>query len=166
MPAVRDRVVEAAVLGWLRPRVEPALSDAVFGYRPGRSVSGAQGRLLTLAEGDRPVAVRADVARCFSSVSHARVLAALDRLDVPAGLVTLVAALLGAPSEGAAREPGRGLPLGSALSPTLSNLALDPLDRALEAAGLPHVRYGDDVAAAVRTLGEGRESVSRGLKIQ
>ena len=160
VPAVRDRVVEAAVLGWLRPRLEPRLSDAAYGYRPGRSVAGAQARLLDFARAGRPVAARADVRRFFPSVSHARVLAELERAGVDGALVALVHALLAAPSEGGSGPPGLGLPVGSALSPLLSNVALLPFDRALEAAGHRHVRYGDDVAAACPTGGEARAALA------
>ena len=152
IPAVADRVVERSLAAALSPLVDPWLSPCSFAYRPGRGHLDAVRRLAAAREEGAHLVVRADVDDCFDDLPHAPVLPWLARLVHDERVLDLVALLLarpGAPPDpppAGGAGPGRGLPQGSPLSPLLSNVVLDQLDRRLAVAGQPLVRYADDLA--------------------
>src|SRR5690606_13215402 len=78
--AVRDRVVQRALLVPLQARLDPLLAEAAFAYRPGRSPEAAARRLAAYCANGHPVVARGDIRAFFGSISHARLLATLDAL--------------------------------------------------------------------------------------
>jgi CRISPR-associated endonuclease Cas1 len=138
----------------LRESLDRVLTEAVFGYRRGRSAQAAAARVRELiAEGYRYV-VEADIADFFPSVDLDRLDGLLDRLLPPAdtALRGLLRRLLRAPylEEGDLRPRGQGLAQGSPLSPLLANLYLGHFDEALLAAEAHLVRYADDFVMLAR----------------
>lgn len=139
IPAVRDRVLQTAVLQVLTPLIDPSFHEASFAYRPGRGVPHALARLEQMALGERWL-VDLDIADFFDSVEHALLRSDIAARIADASLYRLFLVWLRAFS-----RRGRGIAQGSPVSPFLSNLFLHPVDLQLEAAGIGFVRYADDI---------------------
>lgn len=144
-----DRLIEEALLPLVARAAETRLSDAVHGYRRGRSTfTAALAASRLLAGGRRHVALL-DIANFFPSVRREPLAPLLEDL-LGAHVAEIVLALAGAPAtvDGALVTRPVGLTLGRVLSPVLSNLALLPLDDACAESGFGYVRYGDDLFVA------------------
>ena len=153
IPTVLDRLIEQAVLQVLQPRWDPSFSEHSYGFRPGRSahqaVAAAQGYI---AEGCRWV-VDLDLEKFFDQVCHDRLMAKVADRIADKRLLKLLRAYLnaGVMEDGLVRPTDAGTPQGGPLSPLLSNLVLDELDRELERRGHRFVRYADDCNIYVRS---------------
>ena len=153
VPTVIDRVIQQAVLQRLQPLWDPTFSEASYGFRPGRSahqaVAKAQGFVI---QGYRYV-VDIDLAKFFDRVSHDRLMAKVSERIADKRVVRLIRAFLtaGALEDGLVSQGREGTPQGGPLSPLLSNLVLDELDKELERRGHQFVRYADDCNIYVRT---------------
>ena len=146
IPCVADRVVQTAVAFVLSPIVEPAMSAASFGYRPGLGVTDAVERVIELRRRDkRKWVLESDVARYFESVPHRPLFDLIDARSGDARLTELVAVWL---AKSGTR--GRGLLQGSPLSPLLANLYLDEVDHLLDGPAARLVRYADDFVLLAR----------------
>ena len=139
IPCVADRVAQTAVAFALTPLLEPAMSPASFGYRPGLGVADAVARVDELRRENRIWILESDVARFFETVPHSRLLALLDARTGDSLLTELVASWLDR-----AGVEGCGLLQGSPLSPLLANLYLDEIDHLLDGPEGRLVRYADD----------------------
>lgn len=163
---IRDRVVHAALKQVLEPILEPDFWPFSFGFRPGRSVPGALAealRLLSPPPGQEippfTFAVHVDVASCFDTIDHELLLAELTKHVADSILLQLVNQILEPGSITVRRLFRRrivGLVQGSALSPLLCNLYLDPLDQGLRDLELNSqntiraLRYADDLLLLAR----------------
>jgi RNA-directed DNA polymerase len=153
VPTVVDRLIQQAVLQTLTPIFDPHFSDASFGFRPRRSAHMAVERARGhIAEGYRWV-VDVDLDRFFDRVNHDALMARIARRVGDRRLLRLIRRYLeaGAMSQGVVVEDDEGTPQGSPLSPLLSNIMLDDLDRELERRGHRFVRYADDLRVYVRS---------------
>lgn len=162
VPPLDDRVVERAVLNELQPLIDPVLTEAAHAYRPGRGVHSAVRAVARLRDEGFTTIARADVDDCFPSIDRARVREALDRIPMEAQVRDLLDRFL--VRRAAARRPEdhlTGLPQGSPLSPLLMNLVLTPFDEALLAAGIPMVRYADDLVLAARHAADAESALAR-----
>ena len=139
IPCVIDRVAQSAVGFILGPMLEPAMSPASFGYRPGLGVADAVARVAELRRENRNWVLESDVARFFETVPHSRLLALLDARTGDSRLTELVASWLDRSG-----VEGCGLLQGSPLSPLLANLYLDEIDHLLDGPDGRLVRYADD----------------------
>jgi RNA-directed DNA polymerase len=166
IPTVLDRLIQQAGQQVLSPQWDPTFSEASYGFRPGRSahqaVAGAQ---RYIAEGYGWV-VDLDLEKFFDRVNHDRLMAKVAERVKDKRLLKLIRAYLnaGMMADGLVSFMGEGVPQGSPLSPLLSNLVLDELDRELENRGHRFVRYADDCNIYVRSERAGRrvmEGVSR-----
>src|SRR6202162_664022 len=146
IPCVLDRFVQQAVLQVLQKRWDPTFSEHSHGFRPGRSAKQAvhEAQQYT-AEGDRWV-VELDLEKFFDRVNHDRLLAAVAKRVADKRMLKLIRAFLeaGVMEDGLVSPVDEGTPQGGPLSPLLSNLVLDELDRELERRGHRFVRYADD----------------------
>jgi RNA-directed DNA polymerase len=153
IPTVLDRLIQQAVLQVLQPRWDPTFSEHSYGFRPGRSahqaVAAAQGHI---AAGYRWV-VDLDLKRFFDRVNHDRLMAKAAERIADKRLLKLLRAYLhaGVLEDGLVQPTDEGTPQGGPLSPLLSNLVLDELDRELERRGHRFVRYADDCNIYVRS---------------
>jgi RNA-directed DNA polymerase len=153
IPTVLDRFIQQAVLQVLQARWDPTFSEHSYGFRPGKSahqaVAKAQG---TIAEGYGWV-VDMDLEKFFDRVNHDRLMAQVAKRESDKRLLKLLRAFLEAGAmEGGLVSPTReGTPQGGPLSPLLSNLVLDELDRELTRRGHRFVRYADDCNIYVRS---------------
>ena len=162
IPAVRDRVVQAAVVNVLEPIFEAKFRDCSYGFRPGRSPRQALDRVsLALAQGQTWV-VDADIRGCFDTIPHAPVIAEVAREVADGTLLDLLTAFLKAGVlEGQDFQPTEiGTPQGAVLSPLLANIYLHRLDDALTAQGYTLVRYADDFVVLCHSQAEAEAALA------
>src|ERR1700741_677087 len=166
IPCVLDRFVQQAVLQVLQKRWDPTFSEHSHGFRPGRSAKQAVHEAQQyIAEGHRWV-VDLDLEKFFDRVNHDRLLAAVAKRVADKRMLKLIRAFLkaGVMEDGLVSPVDEGTPQGGPLSPLLSNLVLDELDRELERRGHRFLRYADDCNIYVRSHRAGQrvmESITR-----
>ncbi len=152
-PALRDRIVQRALLAACEPHFAQWLHRDVHGYVRGRSTLTAQHRAAGFAAAGLRWCLHVDVADAFGTVPRDR-LQALWAEVADAETAAVVAQFAGATivDDGVAVAVApTGIPLGQPISPLCLNLWLGPLDRALDAAGWSFVRYGDDLLVLAAT---------------
>jgi group II intron reverse transcriptase/maturase len=153
VPTVLDRLIQQAIAQVLVPIFDPGFSEHSFGYRPGRSCQQAvkTARGYT-AEGYEWV-VDVDLEQFFDRVQHDALMARVARKVADRRLLRLIRRYLeaGIMVGGVVQVRAEGTPQGSPLSPLLSNIMLDDLDRELERRGHRFVRYADDVRVHVQS---------------
>jgi len=168
IPTVIDRMIQQALLQVMQPHFDATFSDASFGFRPGRSAQQAVLRAREhIAAGHRWV-VDMDLEKFFDRVNHDVLMARLARRVKDKRILRLIRRYLtvGMMEGGIVSPRVEGTPQGGPLSPLLSNILLDELDRELEQRGHRFVRYADDCNIYVRSQKAGErvlESVERFL---
>ena len=166
IPTVLDRFVQQAGLQVLQKRWDPTFSEHSHGFRPGRSAKQAVHEAQQyIAEGYRWV-VDLDLEKFFDRVNHDRLMAAMAKRVADKRMLKLIRAFLeaGVMENGLVSPVDEGAPQGGPLSPLLSNLVLDELDRELERRGHRFVRYADDCNIYVGSERAGQrvmESITR-----
>ena len=169
IPTVLDRLIQQAISQVLTPIFDPTFSDGSFGFRLGRSTHQAVQRARQyMAAGHRWV-VDLDLEKFFDRVNHDVLLARLRRRVKDSRLLGLIHRyLVAGMMEGGLVSPRtEGTPQGSPLSPLLSNVMLDDLDKELEHRGHRFVRYADDCNVYMRSRRAGQRvmaSVERFLQ--
>jgi RNA-directed DNA polymerase len=169
IPTALDRLIQQALLQVLTPLFDPAFSDSSFGFRPGRSAHQALDRAQEhIASGHRWV-VDMDLEKFFDRVNHDVLMARLARRIADKRILKLIRRYLQAGiMEGGVTSPrSEGTPQGGPLSPLLSNVLLDELDKELERRGHRFVRYADDCNIYVRSRRAGErvlDTIERFLK--
>jgi RNA-directed DNA polymerase len=154
IPNVVDRIVQQAVLQVLSPQYEPTFHASSHGFRPGRSCHTAIAEACRHLEEGLEWVVDLDLSRFFDRVHHERLLAKLAERIQDRRLLTLIRQMLRAKvvmPDGVVVSTEEGTPQGGPLSPLLSNIVLDELDRELERRGHRFVRYADDCNIYVRS---------------
>jgi len=157
IPTVIDRMIQQALLQVLQPIFDPIFSEESFGFRPGRSAHGAVVRAREhIAAGYRWV-VDLDLAKFFDRVNHDVLMARVARRVKDKRVLFVIRRYLQAGiMEGGLVSPRvEGTPQGGPLSPLLSNILLDDLDKELERRGHRFVRYADDSNVYVRSKAAG-----------
>src|ERR1700719_3936862 len=153
IPCVLDRFVQQAVLQVLQKRWYPTFSEHSHGFRPGRSAKQAVHKAQQyIAEGYLWV-VDLDLEKFFDRVNHDRLLAAVAERVADKRMLKLIRAFLeaGVMEDGLVSPVDEGTPQGGPLSPLLSNLVLDDLDKELARRGHRFCRYADDCNIYVRS---------------
>ena len=147
IPCALDRFIQQAVQQVLQRRWDPTFSEHSYGFRPGRSAHHAIAQAQRYIADGAGYVVDLDLEKFFDRVNHDRLLGHVARRVADTRLLTLIRAFLNA----GVMENGlvgprmdEGVPQGGPLSPVLSNLVLDELDRELERRGHRFVRYADD----------------------
>src|SRR6201993_3644351 len=148
IPTVIDRVIQQAVLQRLQPQWDPTFSEHSYGFRPGRSAHQAVAQAQAYVIDGYRFVVDIDLAKFFDQVNHNRLLAAVAKRVSDRRVLRLDGGLF--------EESREGTPQGGPLSPLLSNLVLDELDRELQRRGHRFVRYADDCNIYVRSEKAGR----------
>jgi RNA-directed DNA polymerase len=153
IPTVLDRFIQQAVMQVLQRQWDPTFSDHSYGFRPGRSAHQAVAQAQRyIAEGYSWV-VDLDLAKFFDRVNHDKLMAQIAKRVEDKRLLKLIRTFLnaGVMENGLVSPSVEGTPQGGPLSPLLSNLVLDSLDRELERRGHRYVRYADDSNIYVRS---------------
>lgn len=167
IPNVIDRMVQEATRQVLEPLYEPTFHPSSHGFRPGRSCHTAIAEAVQYLERGYEVVVDLDLEKFFDKVCHQRLLSRLAQRVSDGRILALVSLMLKAKvvmPDGVVVSTDEGVPQGGPLSPLLSNIVLDELDRELHQRGHHFVRYADDVNIYVRTECAGHRvmaSVSR-----
>ncbi len=166
IPAVIDRVIQQAISQVLGYIWEPVFSGSSFGFRPGRSQHDAIEHAKSLIEQGYRNIVDLDLEKFFDRVNHDRLLSRLATRITDKRVLALIRHCLnsGILIGGLVSPTEEGVPQGGPLSPLLSNVVLDELDKELERRGLRFVRYADDCVIYVRSYRAAcrvKESISR-----
>ncbi len=153
VPRVRDRVVHATLKLLLEPIFEPLFSDHSYGFRPGRSQVQAVEAARKIVAGGKPYVVDLDLSKFFDRIHHDRLIARLGQTIPDQRILRLVGMILrsGIMANGLVTPSTEGAVQGSPLSPLLSNIVLDELDKELERRGLEFCRFADDCNIFVKT---------------
>ena len=163
VPCVIDRVIQQAILQVLTPIFDPSFSESSYGSRPQRSAHGAIQQVKTIVKAGYRVVVDLDLEKFFDTVNHDVLMSRVSRKVTDKVLLGLIGRYLRAGVlVGNTVEPTDwGTPQGSPLSPLLSNILLDDLDKELEARGHRFVRYVDDLVILVKSRRAGRRVMAK-----
>ena len=153
VPTVLDRFLQQVVLQVLQKRWDRTFSDHSYGFRPGRSAHQAVARAQQYVCEGYGWVVDLDLEKFFDRVCHDKLMARIGQRISDKRLLKLIRAFLtaGVMENGLVSAVEEGTPQGGPLSPLLSNLVLDELDRELERRGHRFVRYADDSNVYVRS---------------
>jgi RNA-directed DNA polymerase len=164
IPAVRDRVVQAALRHVLEPIFETEFAGHSYGFRPGRGAKDALRRVDGLLQAGHHWVVDADLKSYFDTIPHERLMALVKARVADGRVLALVESFLraGVMEEAKGWQPTeRGTPQGGVISPLLANLYLDPFDQQMAGAGWELVRYADDFVILCRTEAEAQNALSQ-----
>jgi RNA-directed DNA polymerase len=162
IPAVRDRVVQAALKLVVEPVFEADFRPASFGFRPKKAAHDALQVLLDESFRGRRWVMETDIANCFAAIPHDRLMSAVEERVCDRKVLKLLRAMLaaGVLEEGTVRRTVSGTPQGGVISPLLCNVYLNRLDRAWETKGSGVlVRYADDLLAMCSTRAEAEHAL-------
>lgn len=163
IPNVIDRVVQQAVHQVLSPHYEPTFHEWSHGFRPGRSCHTAIAQAKEHLETGLDWVVDIDLEKFFDEVHHDRLISKLEQRIADRRVTRLIRQMLRAKvvlPDGVLVASERGTPQGGPLSPLLSNIVLDELDRELSERGHRFVRYADDCNVYVRSERAGQRVLS------
>src|SRR6201986_5052097 len=165
IPTVLDRLIQQAVMQVLQADWDGTFSETSFGFRPGRSAHQAVERAQAYIASGYAVVVDIDLEKFFDRVNHDILMGLVAKRVADKRLLKLIRAFLnaGVMEEGLVSPMEEGTPQGGPLSPLLSNLMLDELDKELEKRGHRFVRYADDCNIYVRSQKAG-ERVLAGIE--
>ncbi len=146
VPCIRDRAVQATLKLLLEPLIDPYFSPNSYGFRPERNQRQAVEAAREIVERGKEYVVDIDLSKFFDRVNHDRLIARLKSYIDDTRILRLIGMSLrsGVMIDGVVEATEEGTTQGSPLSPLLSNVVLDELDRELESRGLEFCRYADD----------------------
>src|SRR5437660_10604128 len=153
IPTVLDRFIQQAVLQVLQAEWDPTFSEHSFGFRPKRSAHQAVARAQELIASGHDTVVDLDLEKFFDRVNHDILMGLVAKRVADKRVLKLIRGFLtaGVLTDGLVGPTEEGTPQGGPLSPLLSNLMLDVLDKELERRGHNFVRYADDCNIYVRS---------------
>ena len=153
IPSVVDRVIQQAIVQVLTPIYEEQFSNNSFGFRPNRSCEMAVIKVLECFNDGYDWVVDIDLQSFFDEVNQDKLIGIIRRTIKDGNLVSLIRKFLqsGVMEKGIIQETKKGTPQGGNLSPLLSNIMLNELDKELEKRGLNFVRYDDDCLIMVKS---------------
>ena len=171
IPTVVDRLVQQAIHQVLTPIYERQFSMTSYGFRPKRGCHDALRRAQKIVDEGYRYVVDLDLERFFDTVSHSKLIEILSHTIKDGRVVSLIHKYLrsGVMNRGLFETSTEGTPQGGPLSPLLSNIMLNELDKELESRGHPFVRYADDAlifCKSKRAAQRVKESITRFIEGQ
>lgn len=153
IPTVIDRMIQQAIAQKLQQIYEPKFSEGSYGFRPCRNAQQAVRRARTYMNEGYTWVVDVDLEKYFDTVNHDKLMAILAREVKDKRVLKLIRAYLnsGVMINGVKVKTDKGCPQGGPLSPLLSNIMLDELDKELEKRGHKFCRYADDCQLYVKS---------------
>jgi RNA-directed DNA polymerase len=160
IPTVTDRVIQQAIVQKLTPIFERQFSDNSYGFRPNRSAHQAIEQARENIEDGYNIVVDIDLEKFFDRVQHDKLMALISKSISDKPTLKLIRRYLqaGILENGLVKPNTEGTPQGGPLSPLLSNILLNELDKELESRKLRFVRYADDCNIFVKSLRAENES--------
>jgi len=162
IPVVTDRIVQQAIVQVVEPLFDAQMSTRSYSYRKDRKAHDAIATIIQdVKEGFRAV-VDADIDSFFDTLDHEVVMSRVRARIADGRVLDLIEAFLkaGISENNVVTVPTEGTPQGGVISPWLSNLVLDDLDKALESKQWRHVRYADDFVVLCRSLEEAQDALA------
>lgn len=153
IPTVIDRIIQQTMVQVLSPIYEEQFNDNSFGFRPGKSCEQAVLKALEYLNDGYDWIVDIDLEKFFDTVNQDRLITIIRRTIKDGDVVSLISKYLkaGVMDKGVIKPTKVGTPQGGNLSPLLSNIMLNELDKELTARGLNFVRYADDCIILVKS---------------
>ena len=153
IPTVRERVFQQAVAQAIAPKFEKEFSDYSYGFRPNKNARNAVGKAWEYIHAGNQHIVDIDLKNFFDEVDHCLLLNLVYQKVKCKTTLNLIRRWLRVPMKinGKLRKRRKGVPQGSPISPLLSNILLNELDKELTAKGLKFVRYADDFSIYCKT---------------
>lgn len=174
IPCIKDRVVHATLKILLEPILDPQFSDNSYGFRPGRNQKQAVRKAQRIVKTGKEYVVDIDLSKFFDRVHHDRLNSRLSLFIDDKRILRIIGMILrsGIMIDGLIMPSTEGTVQGNPLSPLLSNLVLDELDKELEKRELEFCRFADDanifvssLKAAERVMGSIRKFIENKLKL-
>ena len=146
IPCVRDRVVQATLKALLEPLLDPQFRESSYGFRPDKNQRQAVEAAKRIVESGKEYVVDIDLSKFFDRINQDKLINRLGNTIADKRILRIIGKILrsGIMKEGLVTASTEGSPQGSPLSPLLSNVVLDELDKELERRGLEYCRYADD----------------------
>lgn len=175
IPTVMDRFIQQAIARKLDEAYDPTFSESSYGFRRGRSAHQALDKATQYLNSGLKYIVEIDLEKFFDRVNHDRLMHQLSKRIEDKRVLKLIRSYLeaGVLENGIVRRNEEGTPQGGNLSPVLSNIVLDELDKELESRGHRFVRYADDISiycasqrAAERVLEKVSQWIEKRLKLK
>lgn len=153
IPTVIDRLLQQSISRWLNQFYEPYFSAFSYGFRPNKNAHQAVLQAQTFLNEGKSYVIELDLEKFFDKVNHDKLMGLLMRKITDKATLQLIRQYLrsGIMEAGLVSQRIEGTPQGSPLSPLLSNIILDELDKELSKRGLSFVRYADDCSIYVRS---------------
>jgi len=153
IPTVIDRLIQQAISQWLNQFYEPYFSEFSYGFRPNRNAHQAVLQALTYLNEGYEYVIELDLEKFFDKVNHDKLMSLVMRKVTDKPTLRLIRQYLrsGIMEGGVVSQRIEGTPQGSPLSPLLSNIILDELDKELTGRGHRFVRYADDCSIYVKS---------------
>jgi RNA-directed DNA polymerase len=154
IPTIKDRVLHMGIKMVLEPIIDPTFSRNSFGFRPGRNQQQAVLQAQKIVQSGKEYVVDIDLSKFFDRINHDRLIYRLKGHIKDSRILRLIGMILrgGIMVDGVKTPSEEGSVQGSPLSPLLSNVVLDELDKELEKRGLEFCRFADDCNIFARTL--------------
>ena len=148
IPAVRDRVIQQALLDILQPIFDPDFHPSSYGYRPGRSCQMAVAKAtMFIRQYHRRWVVDMDLSKCFARLDHGLIIASISKRVKDGSILQLIEMFLkaGVMIDHEIEPTELGSPQGGVISPLIANIYLDAFDQEMKRRGHRIVRYADDI---------------------
>lgn len=166
IPTVIDRIIGQAIMNILMPIIDPTFSNNSYGFRPKRSTHDAIKKAKMIIDNGYEYVVDIDMSQYFDTINQDRLMYLLTKHIKDKELLKLINKYLhcGVSIDNVVYKSKLGVPQGGALSPLLSNVYLNELDKVLKARNLKFVRYADDVQIYVKSKRAGERVMNNTTK--
>ncbi|MFT7633476.1 MAG: RNA-directed DNA polymerase [Mariniblastus sp.] len=168
IPAVRDRVVQQALLNILQPIFDPTFHPSSYGYRPGRSCQQAVAKAtMFIRQYGRKHVVDMDLSKCFDRLDHELIITSIRRRITDGSILNLVRLFLesGVLVDVVYESTEIGSPQGGVISPLIANICLDAFDQEMKSRGQRIVRYADDILILCQSKSAAEHALQVATKI-